>query len=46
MKRWNLIANKAQENDANACLVATQSFNEGSHLPREFSPKAWYFLAR
>ena len=30
----------------NACSVATQSFNEGSHLPREFSRIAWYFLAR
>ena len=29
----------------NAYLVATQLFDEESHLPREFSRIAWYFLA-
>ena len=46
MKRWNLIANKAQENDAKRLLGSHAAFNEGSHLPREFSRIAWYFLAR
>ena len=29
----------------NAYLVATQLFDEESHLPREFSRIAWCFLA-